>query len=101
ALDRLDGPPTLLIWSAKERRHLSFGELTDRLLEADLICVGESHDSELCHRVQLQIIKALHASDARIGVGMEMFQRPYQEALDQFIKGEIGEEEMLKATEYK
>lgn len=101
ALDRLEGAPTLSIWSAKERRHLSFGELTDRLLEADIICVGESHDSELCHRVQLQIIKALHASDARLGVGMEMFQRPFQEPLDKFIKGDLDEDDMLKATEYR
>jgi uncharacterized iron-regulated protein len=101
ALERLDGAPAILIWSAKERRNLSFGELTDRLLEADVVCVGESHDNELCHRVQLQIIKALFASDARIGVGMEMFQRPYQEPLDKFLRGEISEEEMLKATEYR
>jgi uncharacterized iron-regulated protein len=101
AIDRLEGPPALIIWSAKERRNLSFGELCDRLLEADLICVGETHDNELCHRVQLQIIKAIHASDARLAVGMEMFQRPYQEALDQFVRGEIGEEQMLKATEYR
>jgi uncharacterized iron-regulated protein len=100
AVDRLDGPPTLSIWSAKERRNLSFGELTDRLLEADMICVGETHDSELCHRVQLQIIKALHASDARIGVGMEMFQRSFQESLDKYVANEISEEAMLKATEY-
>ena len=101
ALERLEGPPLLTIWSAKERRHLSFGELTDRLLEADMICIGEAHDSELCHRVQLQIIKALHASDARLGVGMEMFQRPFQEPLDKFVCGELSEEEMLKATEYR
>jgi uncharacterized iron-regulated protein len=101
ALDRVEGPPALVIWSAKERRNLTFGELIDRLLDADLICIGENHDSELCHRVQLQIIKAIHASDARLGVGMEMFQRPYQESLDKFVRGEIGEEEMLKATEYR
>jgi uncharacterized iron-regulated protein len=101
ALERLDGPPALAIWSARERRQLSFGELTDRLLEADMVCVGETHDSELCHRVQLQIIKAIFASDARLGVGMEMFQRPFQEPLDKFIKGECDEEEMLKKTEYR
>jgi uncharacterized iron-regulated protein len=100
ALDRADGPPTLVIHSAKERRTLTFGELIDRLLEADLVCVGEQHDSEPCHRVQLQIIKALHAADARLGVGLEMFQRPYQPALDRYIGGDIGEEEMLKTTEY-
>jgi hypothetical protein len=99
ALDRLEATP--IIWSAKERRVLSFGELTDRLLEADLICVGESHDSELCHKLQLRIIKALYASDARLGVGMEMFQRPYQEHLDKYVRGAISEDEMLKATEYK
>lgn len=101
ALDRLEGPPPLQIYSARERRQLSFGEFTDRLLEADMICVGETHDSELCHRVQLQIVKAIHASDARVGVGMEMFQRPYQEPLDKFIRGDLAENEMLKATEYK
>jgi uncharacterized iron-regulated protein len=100
ALDRLDAPP-LQIYYAKERRQITFGELTDRLLDADLVCVGESHDSELCHRVQLQIIKALHACDARLGVGMEMFQRPYQDALDRYIAGTISEEEMLQKSEYK
>lgn len=101
AVERLSGPPTLAIWSKKERRSLSFGELTDRLLEADMICIGETHDSELCHRVQLQIIKALYASDARLGVGLEMFQRPFQESLDQFVRGAISEEEMIKKTEYR
>lgn len=101
AVERLEGPLPLVIWSAKERRNISFGELTDRLLEADLVCIGETHDNDLCHRVQLQIIKALHASDARIGVGMEMFQRPYQDSLDRFIAGEIDEDAMLKATEYR
>ena len=47
-------------------------------MEADLVCVGETHDSDLHHRVQLQIIKALFARDERLGVGMEMFQRPFQ-----------------------
>lgn len=100
ALDRLE-TLKLQIHSAKDKKSLTFGELTDRLLDADLICIGESHDSELCHRVQLQIIKGIHASDARLGVGMEMFQRPFQDALDAFAAGTISEEEMLKKSEYK
>lgn len=101
AIDRLEGSPRLEIWSAKERRSITFGELIDRLLEAEIVCVGESHDSEICHRLQLQIIKSLHASDSRLAVGMEMFQRPYQEHLDRFVQGSISEEDMLKATEYR
>jgi uncharacterized iron-regulated protein len=73
----------------------------DRLMGADLVCVGEDHDSELNHRVQLEIIKALYARDERLGVGMEMFQRPFQPALDRYLKGEGSEEDFLKATEYR
>jgi uncharacterized iron-regulated protein len=100
ALERLEGPPALVIHSARERRTITFGELIDRLQEADLVCIGEQHDSEPCHRVQLQVIKALHAVDRRLGVGLEMFQRPFQGALDRYGSGEIGEEEMLKQAEY-
>jgi uncharacterized iron-regulated protein len=100
-LDAALGPPTLTIYSAREKTALSFGELIDRLSEADVICVGEAHDSDLNHRVQLQIIKGLFARDERLGVGMEMFQRPYQKPIDRYFQGEIGEEEFLKATEYR
>jgi uncharacterized iron-regulated protein len=100
AVERLEGPPTLEIYCRKERQSITFGEFVDRLLDVELVCVGEQHDSELCHRVQLQIIRSLYARDPRLGVGMEMFQRPYQSHLDRFSKGEIDEYEMLKATEY-
>jgi uncharacterized iron-regulated protein len=100
-LDHLDGPPTLAIYSRKDKKTISFGEMVDRLLEADLICVGETHDSDLCHRVQYQILKALYARDGRLGVGMEMFQRPYQKEIDRYFRGETGEEDFLKTSEYR
>jgi uncharacterized iron-regulated protein len=97
--ERFEGPLRLEI-VGRDRRLLSFGELTDRLLDADLVCVGETHDSEPHHRVQLQIIAALYARDPRLGVGMEMFQRPFQAHLDAFIAGRTSEGDFLKATEY-
>jgi uncharacterized iron-regulated protein len=101
ALDRLEGPLDVTVLVTKEKKTISFGEFTDRLLAADLVCVGESHDSDLHHRVQLQIIKALFARDERLGVGMEMFQRPYQKDIDRYFAGESLEDAFLKATEYK
>jgi uncharacterized iron-regulated protein len=100
-LDHLDGPPALAIYSRKDKKTISFGEMTDRLIDADLICIGETHDSDLCHRVQLQILKALYARDGRLGVGMEMFQRPYQKEIDRYFRGETSEEDFLRATEYR
>jgi uncharacterized iron-regulated protein len=100
-VEYVEGPPPLAIYSAKDKRKISFGEMTDGLMDADLVCVGETHDSVPCHRVELEIIESLHARDELLGVGMEMFQRPYQKEIDRYFRGEIGEEEFLKATEYR
>lgn len=93
-------PPTLTITN-RQGKEVTFGQMLDELAKADFVCVGESHDSLLHHRIQLQLIQALYAVDPRLGVGMEMFQKPYQSALDGYGQGSIGEEEMLAATEYR
>jgi uncharacterized iron-regulated protein len=100
-LERATGPQELTIYDAKEKRGLTFGELTDRLLLADIVCVGETHDSVPHHRVQLRIIESLFAGDDRLGVGMEMFQRPFQKEIDRYFQGGVGEDDFLKASEYK
>lgn len=92
--------PKLDVYSTKEKQFISFGTLLDRLLDADLICIGEMHESELNHHVQLQIIKGLYAADERLGVGMEMFQRPFQPVVDRYCRGEASEHTFLAATEY-
>ncbi len=98
--DRLESPP-LGVWSYPDKRFLSFGQFIDKLSDADLICVGENHDSELHHHVQLRVIKGLFANDERLGVGMEMFQRPFQKTLDAYIRGESVEDAFLKDSEYR
>lgn len=99
-LDQVEGPLPVEIYDARQKGAISFGQLIDRLLEADLVCVGEKHDSEPHHRLQLQIIRALFARDDRLGVGMEMFQRPFQGAIDAYFQGKSSEREFLKASEY-
>jgi uncharacterized iron-regulated protein len=98
--DRLEGPPDVTVFEGKAKKQVSFGAMVDALLAADLICIGETHNAELHHRVQLQIIKTLFAQDERLAVGMEMFQRPFQAALDTYITGGASEAEFLKAAEY-
>lgn len=100
-LDRLEGPPRLSIHASGDRKTLAFGEFVDRLMEGDLICIGETHDSETHHVVQLMLIKALFARDERLGVGMEMFQRPYQKIVDRYFSGAIDEKTFLEDTEYQ
>lgn len=65
-----------------------------------IIYVGEYHDRYAHHDVQLQVVRELHQRDPRLTVGMEMFQRPFQQALDDYIGGRTDEREFLKRSEY-
>lgn len=65
-----------------------------------IVYVGEYHDQYAHHLVQLEVLKALYRKNKKIAVGMEMFQRPFQKALDDYIAGAIDEREFLKKSEY-
>jgi uncharacterized iron-regulated protein len=70
------------------------------LWDADIIYLAETHDSPEDHRSQLEIIQALHQHQAKIAIAMEMFQRPFQAALERYLTGEITEAELQQQTEY-
>jgi len=65
-----------------------------------IVYVGEYHDRFAHHNVQLQVIKSLHQKDPKLAIGMEMFQRPFQKTLDDYLDGVIEEREFLKRSEY-
>lgn len=73
----------------------------DELLAARAIYVGESHDSAEDHEHQLAVIRGIYARDPSLAIGMEMFQRPFQGALDQYVAAEIDEPALLAATEWQ
>jgi uncharacterized iron-regulated protein len=66
----------------------------------DIIYVGEGHDKFEHHRMQLQVIKGLYKKYKKIAIGMEMFQKPSQQALDDYIAGKTDEKTFLKKSEY-
>jgi uncharacterized iron-regulated protein len=75
--------------------------LLQKLRGADIIYLGETHDRLVDHQAQLTLIEALHRHNPQLVIGMEMFQRPYQSALDAYLRGTIDEETMLATTEYR
>ena len=98
--DRLQGTLRLEVYSSRDGKTIPWSDFIDRLLETDIICIGENHESDLHHRVQFQITKALFSRDERLAIGLEMFQKPFQKVLDRFGRGELSEEEFLKQSEY-
>jgi aminopeptidase N len=81
-------------------RALSLKDIIERIIDTDIIYVGETHPNYADHKVQLAVIEALHREGRAFAIGMEMFQRPYQPSLDAYISGDIGVRDFLKDTEY-
>ncbi len=76
------------------------GNVIEGVSDKKIIYVGEMHDEFAHHSVQLNIISGIYKRNRKIAIGMEMFQRPYQEKLDAYIAGEMEEKEFLKIAEY-
>ena len=74
--------------------------LIPALSERRVILIGESHDRFDHHLIQLEIIRGLHAIDPKLAIGMEAFQQPFQNHLDDYVAGELSKQELLRETEY-
>jgi len=72
----------------------------DKIDDARVILVGETHTRYDHHLVQLEILKLLYQKSAKLAIGVEWFQQPFQKYLDAYIAGEIDEQEMLQQTGY-
>jgi uncharacterized iron-regulated protein len=65
-----------------------------------VVYVGERHDQPGDHGVQYAILRQLHREEASLAIGMEMFQTPFQEPLDEWSAGLIDETVLRRETEY-
>ncbi len=74
--------------------------IIEKLGSKKIIYVGEVHDRFDHHRAQFEIIRGLHRKNAKIAIGMEMFQQPFQKVLDDYISGKMDEKEFLRKSEY-
>jgi uncharacterized iron-regulated protein len=79
----------------------SFDEIVRAVRDDKVIYVGEVHTDMGSHILQLQVIQALYNLNRDLAIGMEMFPRSSQEALDGYISGAIAtEREFLKKSNY-
>ncbi len=78
-----------------------FTSIIENISNSRVIYAGETHTSYGDHILQLQVIQALYASNKNLALGMEMFPRSSQPALDGYIDGTISsEKEFLDASHY-
>jgi len=88
------------ILSGRTGAPVSWDEMLADLQTVRVVYVGEKHNVAAHHAVQLRVIRALHDHNARLAVGMEMFDRSYQAALDQWSTGSMDENDFLRSTHW-
>ncbi|MBW4521964.1 MAG: ChaN family lipoprotein [Scytolyngbya sp. HA4215-MV1] len=72
-----------------------------QLAQANVVYLGETHDSLADHQAQLAIIQALHQRHPQLAIALEMFQRPYQAVLDRYLAGKLTETELQQQSQYE
>ncbi len=83
--------PDVQLYDLKTRELLSESQSIQRLSEARMVLVGEHHDNTAHHQAQLKVIETLHKAGRKVVVGLEMFRKDSQLALDQWIGGQTSE----------
>ncbi len=87
----LPAPQTLRLYDLAQGRRLSEQEALARLETVRFVLVGEHHTDPADHAAQLAVIQALHSSGRKVAIGLEMFRKQDQAALDRWVAGEIDE----------
>ena len=79
---------------------LPLDKFAAQLATKQVVFFGEEHTRYDHHLNQLEIIRRLHDLDPNMAIGVEYFQQPFQQQVDDYIAGRIPENEFLRATEY-
>ncbi len=72
-----------------------------RMAAARVVLLGERHDRAEDHRWQATVLAGLAALRREIVVGLEMFPRRCQPALDGWVSGESTQEAFLEASDWR
>jgi uncharacterized iron-regulated protein len=93
-------PASATIISGRTGAPVSWEDMQADLETVRIVYIGENHTSAAHHEVQLRVIRALRDLDARLAVGMEMFDRSYQAVLDAWSAGATDEDDFLRRTHW-
>jgi len=82
-------------------RPISPDRLFAQLSQRRVVLLGETHDDADHHRWQLHTIAGLHALHPQLAIALEMFPHSAQKVLDQWVAGELSEEQLLTRTQWR
>ena len=79
---------------------MDLGRIIQKVIDKPVIYLGERHGNYEDHKIQLQVIMSLHEKGRKFAIGMEMFEKPFQSVVNDYLAGTIDEKHFLKETQY-
>ena len=68
----------------KDRATIPFDRMVGEVSKSRVVVIGETHDNQSHHDLQLKIIRTLYEGGAPLAVGLEMFRAENQDMLDKW-----------------
>lgn len=90
----LDACAAPLITRVSDRQEVPLSQLVSAAERSDLIMIGEVHDDQKHHELQLAVIRSLWERKVPLAIGLEMFDPGSQRLLDDWTDGKLSEQEM-------
>jgi uncharacterized iron-regulated protein len=84
------------MFDLNQEKELLMAQALAKLKKNRIILVGERHSNRRHHRAQLSVIQALNEAGLQVVIGLEMFRKDNQPALDRWISGDIDEKSFEK-----
>jgi len=82
--------------NSKSKQLLSAKALASELKNTDVIFMGEFHSHQGSHKLQLDLLQALHQQNPSIILSMEQFTRDAQPIVDGYLAGKYGENTLIE-----
>ncbi len=86
---------TSQVYQVSDGRTISFDRMIRNVKKTDFILVGEVHNNQEHHRLELKIIRSLHEAGVPLAIGLEMFRADSQNALNSWIRGTLPIDQFL------
>ena len=83
---------TYQLYNAKGKK-TTFKKMLKASQEKDMVFFGELHNNPICHWLQMELTKAIHA-ERNLQIGVEMFERDNEADLQRYLNNEISKEAM-------
>ena len=93
-------PPTgkPRVYVSNKGSFISLDALLDELARADVVLVGERHDSPAGHVLERTLLEGLFKRRPAITVSMEMLERDVQATVDGYVSGNVDEKGFLERS---